>query len=276
MSSTKYLFPVDPNGLDDIATQLLVQAPAPPNPGNPTLLLPQEGFYRIPIATVKNSLSAGYIQFLNGAGYGNLDNSQELRVAKEILKVDQRVIDAAARANVTINSSSNNYLVNINQTDGRKVVEGLGGKLLTTALMYKVFIPYIKQLAQSGNAEAQKTLHEMTSEKAEWLEDIVLKPGVIEKITRGAPKTMVKIGSNEQAVDMEMGNDGRFDHADMNDFGYPTNVRSGDQGEFYYWHPSGNERAAIRGGFPGLGLNLNWAPGDAGDRLGVRVAKIFP
>ena len=68
-------------------------------------------------------------------------------------------------------------------------------------------------------------------------------------------------------------NDGSFDSVDLNDFGYPKNVK--DSGEFRYWYPRNNERAAIRNWYSELGLSLGREPGFVLDRLGVRLAKKF-
>ena len=129
--------------------------------------------------------------------------------------------------------------------------------------MYRVFIPYIKDLVQQNNAEAQVTLNEMTDTsvgKAEWLEDLIL------------DKTRLKIGTKEQRLSLP-DKDGRFDRAGINGFGYPISVKS--SGEFYHWHVIGDERAAFRVRGSGLGLSLNGGSSVENGRLGVRLVKIF-
>ena len=126
--------------------------------------------------------------------------------------------------------------------------------------MYKLFIPYIKELAQNGNAEAQATLHEMINTKAEWLEDLVL------------DKSRLKIGNAERKIKLPK-KEGRFDRADISEFGYPTLVKN--EGEFYHWYVSGDERAAIRSGNSEFSLSLNRGPSIGSDGLGVRRAKFF-
>ncbi len=240
-------------------------------PKEPAIQLPttqsilEDDFYVFTRDQIRQTTSQNYRHFLRVADYADLDyadldNASELRIAKRLLRIDRRVRDVAARNNVAITGDDNKYLVNINQADARKIVGGLGGKLLTVGLMYRLFIPYIKELAQQNNQEAQATLKEMTNIKAEWLEDIIL------------DGKRVRIGIAVRNILLPR-NSGRFDRVDINEFGYPTSVK--DQGEFYYWHVDENERAAIRGGSSVLVLNLDGAPAVADAFLGVRVAKIF-
>ncbi|MBI2672940.1 hypothetical protein HYX19_01650 [Candidatus Woesearchaeota archaeon] len=218
----------------------------------------QKGFYRINLQLILQSTSSSYRIFLRDAGYGDLDACLYLSIAKNMLRIDQDVRDAAARCGITLTDKDNYYVSDISQTNARKLVESMGYKLLTTALMYRLFIPYIKDLAQQGNLEAKKTLDEMVNTKAEWLEDLIL------------DKNKVKIGSREEEIFLTQ-TDGRFDRTDINQFGYPVVVKD-RIGEFSYSSPKAGEMAANRGGSLGLGicgkpsLKYNW--------LGVRLAKI--
>lgn len=225
----------------------------------------QKGFYVFDRKQILKATTSEYRKFLKDAQYGDIDNCTELRVAKGILKWDQGVRDLAGKLDLKYNKkrltgNDGEYVVNINQTDGRRLVNGFGYNLLTTGLMYKLFIPYIKQEAQNGNADAQATLDEMISTKAEWLEDLVL------------GKNKVKIGSKEQSISIPQ-KDGKFDRVDLNEFGYPKTTKQ--TGEFNYWFPRVSERAVIRNWNSVLGLICNRGPGYVDDGLGVRLAKIL-
>jgi len=201
-----------------------------------------------------------YRKFLKESGYADLDSCLKLEVSKGLLKMDQNVSKVALDRGITLNGNIGDYVTNINHSDSRILVQSLGYQVLTTKLMYGLFIPYIKSEASKGNAEAQATLKEMIDTKAEWLEDLVL------------GKNKLKIGSKETRLNLPK-KDGRYDIADVNHYGYPEKVK--DSGEHYLWASKGDEKAAIRGRYSGLGLSLDWGPSIAGPGLGVRVAKFF-
>ena len=152
------------------------------------------------------------------------------------------------------------YVVNINHKNALRLINKLGGKVLTTALMYKLFIPHLKQSAESGNEKAQETLNKMTNTWVEWLEDLVL------------DDNKVKIGTQERQIALPQ-KDGGFNISGLNEFGYPNQVRN--QGEFYYWPVRGDEKAAIRDWVSGLDLDLRRGPSVGSDWLGVRLAQNF-
>ena len=219
--------------------------------------------YIIDKPRILNATTPEYRQFLRDSGYGDLDSCSGIGFAKGILKYDQSVRQAAARAGLALSGTDGDYVVKINHPDARRLVEALGYKVPTVGLMYRLFIPYIKELAQSGNAEAQATLNEMKGipvGKAEWLEDRIL------------DYNRLLVGKTERAIFLP-DKDGSFDRADINDFGYPTSVKR--SGEFYRGQPGGNERAAIRNRGSEVDLNLSWGPSFKDDRLGVSPSKIF-
>src|SRR3989338_4286860 len=239
----------------------LPDAPNPPQP--PAVVNLSNGFYQIDKARILAVTSPEYRKFLRESGYGDLDSCSGIGFAKSFLRYDQSVRDAAARAGLFHTGNDGDYVVNINHPDARKLIEALGYKVPTVGLMYRLFIPYIKELAQSGNAEAQATLNEMKGipvGKAEWLEDRIL------------DYNRLLVGKTERAIFLP-DKDGSFDRADINDFGYPTSVKR--SGEFYRGQPGGNERAAIRNRGSEVDLNLSWGPSFKDDRLGVRPSKIF-
>ncbi|HLD79297.1 MAG TPA: hypothetical protein VJA18_01945 [Candidatus Nanoarchaeia archaeon] len=239
-------------------------SPPPPPTRKPSAVANlNNGFYQIDKPRILAATSASYRQFLRESGYGDLDSCSRIEIAKGVLKYDQNVRDAAARASLNLTEADGQYVVNINHPNARSLVEALGYKVPTVGLMYRVFIPYIKDLVQQNNAEAQVTLNEMTDTsvgKAEWLEDLIL------------DKTRLKIGTKEQRLSLP-DKDGRFDRAGINGFGYPISVKS--SGEFYHWHVIGDERAAFRVRGSGLGLSLNGGSSVENGRLGVRLVKIF-
>ena len=218
-------------------------------------------FFKFPIADVKNNLSQDYLNFLKQSGYApNLDSATELRIAKYPLKINKEVKEASKTAGISISGKANSYLASINHTDSRKLAETLGYRLPTAAIMYKLFIPYIKNLTESGDKDAKTMLKVMTDTRAEWLEDLILN------------KNKLKIGNDETGIVLPM-QDNRFDRSDINEFGYPSQIK--DQGEFYYWYPRNNEVAVIRSRGSELLLNCDWAPSDSGGVFGVRLAKFF-
>src|SRR3989344_47380 len=218
-------------------------------------------FFVFDRALIHQVTTPAYRQFLRESGYGDLDSCSRIEIAKGVLKYDRSVRDAGTRAGLNLTGADGQYVVNINHPNARKLVEALGYKLPTVGLMYRVCIPYIKELVQQGNAEAQATLSEMINAKAEWLEDLV----------KGRKK--VCVGTKEKRVSLP-GKDGSFDRQDINECGYPTSVKA--SGEFYHWHVNGDESAAIRSWSSGLGLVLDRGHSVEDDRLGVRLAKIFP
>ncbi len=228
----------------------------------------QDGFYRIDLQEILSNTRPEYRRFLKEADYGDLDACSHLDIAKNMLRIDQNVRDAATRSGITLTGNDNDYVVNINQINARKLVESMGCKLLTTKLMYSLFIPYIKDLAQKDNAEAKTTLDEMVNIEAEWLEDLLLYKNLF------SPYYQVKIGIKERAIILPQ-TDGRFDRTNINQFGYPTAIKDKtDIGEFYYWGPGRGENAAFRYSNSELGLKLNVWPSIVGSGLGVRLAKI--
>ena len=218
-------------------------------------------FYLIEKPRILSATTPAYRKFLRESGYGDLDSCAGIEIAKGVLKIDPAVRQAAARVNLNLSGNDGDYVVNINHPNARKLVEALGYKVPTVGLMYRLFIPYIKELAQNGNPEAQATLNEMINTKAEWLEDLV------------KDKKKVCIGIKEKRLSLP-DKDGIFDRADINEFGYPNAVR--DQGEFYYCYPRDNKIAAFRyWDGSGPGLDLGGGPGYGGGGLGVRPSKIF-
>jgi len=223
----------------------------------------EESFYIIERPRILDATTSAYREFLRDSGYGDLDSCSGIGFAKGILKYDQDVRDAASRAGLSHTGNDGDYVVNINQSDARKLIEALGYKVPTVGLMYRLFIPYIKELAQSENPEAQETLNEMIDTsvgKAEWLEDSV------------SGRTKLKIGTSERRLSLPK-KDGRFDRVDVNELGYPNRIKG--SGEFFYWHPRGYGGDAFRFSDHELGLNLNGTPSVWDNRLGVRPSKIF-
>jgi len=220
-------------------------------------------FFKFPIADVKNNLSQDYLNFLKQSGYApNLDSATELRIAKYPLKINKEVKEASKTAGIFISGKVNSYLANITHTNGRKLVQALDYKLPTTAIMYKIFIPHIKALAESGDKDAKAILKVMIDTRTEWLEDLILN------------KNKVKIGNSERDIALPLQDNMFFDRSDINEFGYPSQIK--DQGEFYYWYPRNNEVAVFRDGDSELDLSCVRGLSGSSVVLGVRLAKFFP
>jgi len=204
-------------------------------------------------------------RFLEESRYApDLDRASGLAIEKGILKADDNIAQVIQNNRiVAVIEDNTKYITSINQTNGRKLVEALGYRLPTTAVMYKLFIPHLKLLAEQGNTEAKKTLEEMLNKKAEWMYDLILNGN------------KVKIGSREKQLVLPSGNGVYFNRSDINEFGYPNTVNQ-QQGEFRYWAPNRAESAVIRDGDSGLGLGCYWGPSVSDGGLGVRRAKFFP
>ena len=232
----------------------------PENAGITALL--QDNFYIFPIQDVKAALTQKYIEFLKESGYADLNSCSGLGIEKTILKADDAIKELLARKNISaVIEENTNYIVSINHSNSKRLIEALGCQLLTTNLMYNLFIPYLKAKA-SSNPEAQATLSEMVKTKMEWLEDLVL------------DKSKVKIGTKTLSSALILDRDGRFGRSDLNEFGYPLAVRG--TGEFYYFSPKGDKRAAFRVSGSYFVLDLNREPSFENCRLGVRRTKFFP
>ena len=222
----------------------------------------EDNFYKFTMDQVRQVLTPDYLRFLRDSGYApDLDRASGLAIEKGILRISKEVRAAAKDSGISITRRLNSYLVDINQNNARRLVEALGYKLPTTAVMYKLFIPHIKELLEQGNKEAKKTLEEIVSKKAEWIEDVIL------------DKSKIKIGGKEKQLVFSESH-GYFDRSDINEFGYPNTVNQ-HQGEFRYWAPNRAENAVIRNGGSGLLLSFDLGPSGSGGGVGVRRAKFF-
>ena len=219
--------------------------------------------YEFDAEEVLEATNPEYREFLKEAGYVDLKKTPNLFVASKVLRIDYRVIEAGRGmlygGDGDILYKDMGCVVYINHKKILRLINNLGGRVLTTALMYKLFIPYLKQSAENGNEEAKASLDEMTEIKAEWLEDRIL------------GKTRFKIRNAERRITL-LDKGGYFDISDLNEYGYPTSVKG--QGEFYYRFRERTNIVAVREGYDGeLGLSW-WSPGPI-PYLGVRFAKFF-
>ncbi len=217
----------------------------------------ESSFHHIPISYVLKNTSKTYRSFLKEAGYGSIDKMDYLLVGKKLLRKDERIENIAKKQKIELVTNNNNVIVNINQEDSRKIVEALNYKLLTTGLMYKIVIPYLKK-EDDKDGGAEETLKEMINSYAEWLEDKIL------------DQKRLVIGKKEKEITLSK-NDGHFSRIDLNKYGYPTNIKY--DGEYYLWTTDKNLRAAFRSRNSDLCLNLYRKPGYVISKLGVRLAK---
>src|SRR3989344_2607318 len=164
----------------------------------------EDNFYKFTMDQVRQVLTPDYLRFLEESGYApDLDRVSGLAIEKGILKADDNIAQLIQNNNITAGIEDNTkYIVRINQTDGRRLVELSGYKLPTTAIMYSLFIPYIKELAEQGNLEAKKTLEEMVNTKTEWLNDLII------------DKNRIKIRGKEKQLVLPEGNCVYFDRSD--------------------------------------------------------------
>lgn len=195
----------------------------------------QKDFYIIPKDYLLHKISKPYRDFLKLSGYMDLDSADCLLIEKKIFNTE------------------------IDQLEGKKLVESQGYKLLTVGLMYLVFIPYIKDQAKSKNKEAQTTLKEMVK-YGEWMEDSISNQDVL------------KIGSNEIQLKLPK-NEGYFNSGDINYLGYPEVIKS--SGEYHYRQRDFGSVITLRSNGSNLGLDLHWFSNNVHKRIGIRRVKIF-
>ena len=208
---------------------------------------------------IREVLSPEYIEFLKEAGYVDLDKTPNLFVAAKLLRMDDKVRDACNASGIITDIYSPNQEVNyINWEQGRKLINHLGGKLLTEALMYQLIIPSLKK---ESNSQAKKTLYEMVEKCAELMEDEIFN------------RRKLKIGKSYRNLE-QLPRSGYFDSSDLNEFGYPKVTK--ESGEFCLYNDLGLERVAVvRIWGPELSLFLNWSPTYMDSKLGIRFAKFF-
>jgi len=216
--------------------------------------------YRFNADEVGSVVSSGYKAFLRDAGYVDLDITPNLFVVSSMLRVDDRVAECAAKQNIGLYHKSDNVISRINQYDGRMLVNGLGGVLLTNAFMRSLVIPSIKDASKKGEKFADSTLNEMVNDYAEFTEDSIKE------------RRRLVIGNAERDIELKKGS-GYFNRSDIDEYGFPTTFR-GD-GKFMYWNNNNCDIAVIRNRSSGLNLSLSGTPADTMDVLGVRFAKFF-
>ncbi|MBS3174945.1 hypothetical protein J4440_03640 [Candidatus Woesearchaeota archaeon] len=227
--------------------------------------------YRFAEKEIREVLSPEYIEFLKEAGYVDLKETPNLYVSGKLLIMDNDVRTVCqSHPEIGIDHTSyapNEIITKINQDKSRKLVENLRGlngnygKVLTTAIIYRLFIPKIKKAANSGDSCAKATLNEMVRGYSELMEDEVLnrRKLKIEKAYRNL----------EQLPQSDY-----FDNLNLNEFGYPKVTK--EEGEFYLHNNLNLERiVALRSWGYGLDLYLNWEPSIGGDKLGVRFVNFF-
>ncbi len=215
--------------------------------------------YKFSPKEIRSVVSPRYSTFLKEAGYADLSKTLTLLVAYRSLKFDNRVRTVAEEQELNF-LDSEGYVTRVNQANARKLIHALGGKLLTSVFMYKLLIPSLKEAAKQGSTEAEATLSHMKDELAWHLEDRILDGRTL---VIGDARTNLVLPQTS----------GMFNRSDLNEFGYPNTVKQ--KGEFRYWPPNGKENIVIRSRNSELVLNLDWAPADSFDFLGVVFAKFF-
>ena len=123
---------------------------------------------------IKAALSPEYLAFLKEAEIVNLEKTHNLFVASHVLRRDESVENKVKAMEIRCDYTKDSSVVRISQPNARRLVYSLGGIVLPTGLMYRLFIPALKEAAGKGNKPAGETLRQMTDDYAEWLEGIVL------------------------------------------------------------------------------------------------------
>ncbi len=209
---------------------------------------------------IKAALMPEYLAFLKEGGIVDLERTPNLFVAGSLLSKDKRVEDTIRTKGIKCAYAGDGTVVNISQPYARKLVHGLDGVVMPVGIAYRLVIPALKEAAKESNESARETLAQMTDDYVEWLEDLVL------------DRTRLRIGTQERTIALP-DKDGRFDRQNISELGYPNSVKG--KGEFYYYFPREDERAAIRNRGSELNLLLNGEPSLVDGRLGVRFAKFF-
>ena len=212
--SSRNLFPIDPRGLEDIATQLLNgTSPSPaepePSPNTGIVQLSDDNFYKFPRSFLQSSLPIEYRIFLKNAGWADLDSASHLGIAKSMLRINANVRKAAEGSDLIVQGNEGDYLVSINHPQARHVTMRMGGKILPTGIMYNLFIPYLKAEKAKGDTQAAETLKEMIEKKAEWMEDVIKDVNTL------------CIGRARKILSIPTANGLYFNKGDLNIYGYP-------------------------------------------------------
>lgn len=250
-------------------------------------------FFTIPREEVLNRLPEETIRFYAQSEYLDLATG-DLYVSRDLIKENGTIVD------------------NIDYNEGRLIINKLQLKLPSVALMYKVIIPHLKELALQD--EELKKILESFAENHEFLEDVIIQPGhqrmvrdektfweelgkqpqdaFALKLRMGKKETAITLpykikGTDKEFWDYEV--NGSFNLEDLDAFGFPKTLKENE--EFNYWGPDDFNRPIGKelypyGGSPQgqvatircktLDLLLTFRPnGDIQDNLGIRGVKVM-
>jgi|SRR3989344_1667821 len=183
----------------------------------------RENCYFIPRSTILASLSREYRTFLGRAGYGNLTTCSGIQIGKKLLEFEngrelheyEKISRAASRGTLTYDKIDHYGAKHLLE---ERFTMRSRGKVLTVGLMYNLFLPYIKRLAEEGSLDAQSTIEEMRR-SSEWLEDRVSACENCHEI-RIAENVNKRVTSGIKKIDLPPFNH-RYGGEDINEFGYP-------------------------------------------------------
>lgn len=256
-------------------------------------------------------VSPEYAAFLKEAGYVDIAKIRRgLFVADKCLRLESRVRRTARRHNVRykvsfIEDDTNYdpecirckkeggysirgnfddehddrecYIREISHGDARKLVHGLGGRVLTTLLMYKLVIPKLICAAEKGNRHAELSEYHMQHEiVCEHLEDSFLDE---DTLVIGTAQRKVKLPNSDSY------GRGSFYERDLNDFGYPQShlemtANGWGSDSLVYQYDSPNRGYNPKGSIvlrkystPYFGLDLSHGHHDVREGFGVRFAR---
>ena len=102
-----------------------------------------------------------------------LEKTPNLFVASSVLKVDDKVREAAQKQEVNFYDNKG-HVTRIKQDHARKLIHAFGGRTLTSVFMYRLLIPSLKLAAEQDKRQAKATLAQMEYLYEEYLEDRIL------------------------------------------------------------------------------------------------------
>ena len=199
-----------------------------------------------------------------------------------MLKINPAVRQSAQDKSILIRGNDKDDLVQITQAEARKLAENLGYKLLTTGIMFNLFIPYLEEMIKYGvDQEAKSTMREMLN-GSEWLADIVYDrtdaielaiPNFGKKVAKEISIGPRKIGIND--ITLELPEDqGYFHRTDINVYGYPERSRY-SQEFFYYPDEKNSSKTSVLRGF-GNKVGIGFVETECKSQvIGMRLSKII-
>lgn len=220
---------------------------------------------------VLSVVSVEYKIFLKDAGYVDLDLTANLFVCAGMLMPDDVVREKARNGDIDYVVNEIGLVSKVTQNDGKRLINSLGGVLLTTGLMRRLFIPKVK--THKDDTLPKSTLKELLFYQ-EFVEDRIYKGSRTEILE----DDRIVIGGAERKIVLPE-SAGDFDFEHLNDYGYPTKVHKRKRIRSSYYTPpfrhSDEGSVVTSGGGKHIDLFLDNYSQHAISSVGIRFAKFF-